>query len=256
MTEKVQGAQSFARTMSVLQQIADATSPPGLAELLADGTLTRSTLYRILSSLEAEKLIWRSDDKRYRLGTRLISLAHRALAQQDVRSVARDALLALRDETGETVHLAVNANGRMVYIDKIESEQTVRMASSIGTSVAMHSSSVGRAWLSALPTREREAVIDSLVLTAFTSQTITQPDALKAVAEQGARLHYCVENEENEAGIVCFGAAVLDDAQCPIAAVSVSIPAFRLELDERMYAGPLVRCCERISALLGWPGRA
>ena len=70
-----------------------------------------------------------------------------------------------------------------------------------------------------------------------------------------ACLHYCIESGENDAGIVCFGAAVLDDAQRPIAAVSVSIPAFRMESDERVYAGQLVQCCERISALKGWPGR-
>jgi len=255
VTQKVQGAQSFARAMQVLRRIADASSPPGLADLLEDGTFTRPTLYRVLASLEAEQMIRRSDDKRYQLDVGLISLAHRALAQQDVRTVAHEALMALRDETGETVHLAVRSNDRMVYIDKIESDQTVRMASSVGTSVAMHSSSVRRAWLSALPKDERETVIDGFTLAAFTPQTITDSGVLKEAAEQGARDRYCVESEENEAGIVCCGAAILDGQPRPIAAVSVSIPTFRVASDKRKYTAPLVQCCERISALSGWPGR-
>ena len=142
----------------------------------------------------------------------------------------------------------------MVYIDKIESQQTVRMASSVGTGVAMHSSSVGRAWLSALPASQREAYVDGLVLTAFTPRTITRPGVLKKRIAQGARDRFCVENEENEAGIVCFGAAVLGEAQRPMAAVSVSIPTFRVASDERRYADPLIRCCERVSTLMGWAG--
>ena len=255
MTQKVQGAQSFARAVQVLRRIADAPSPPRLTDLLRDEAFTRPTLHRVLASLEAEHMIRRSDDKRYHLDVGLISLAHRALAQQDVRTVAHDSLMALRDETGETVHLAVRSGDRMVYIDKIESGQTVRMASSVGTSVAMHSSSVGRAWLSALSKDARETVIEGLTLAAFTPQTITDLGVLKEATAQGARDGYCVESEENEAGIVCCGAAIVDGRERPIAAVSVSIPTFRVASDKRKYTAPLVRCCERVSALIGWPGR-
>jgi len=98
---------------------------------------TRPTLYRILSPLEAEGIVIKANGKRYRLGARLIGLANGALAQVDVRSIARLALAALHDETGETVHLAIRNHDEMVYVDKIDSREVVRMSSTIGTRVSL-----------------------------------------------------------------------------------------------------------------------
>lgn len=254
MNGKVQGAQSFARTMALLQRIADSESPPGLTELLGDGELTRPTLYRMLASLETEGLVRRTEDRRYRLGTRLVSLAHRALAQHDIRTAAHEALMTLRDATGETVHLAVRSDDQMVYIDKIESRETVRMASGIGTRVAFHSSSVGRAFLCALPVAESDAVLGQLELTRFTPRTPTSQARVRTLLTQGRKLGYCMESEENEAGIVCFGAAIVDAGNRPVAAVSVSVPMFRKAEDDKRYWQPLVRCCAQISSASGWIG--
>ena len=74
MAASVQGAQSFARTMDVLQQIADARRPLSRAELVQLSGLTRPTLYRIIASLESEGLIEANAENRYRLGGRLVSL--------------------------------------------------------------------------------------------------------------------------------------------------------------------------------------
>ena len=96
---------------------------------------TRPTLYRILSSLEAEGVVIKASGKRNRLGARLIGLANGALPQVDVRSIARLALAALHDETGETVHLAIRNRDEMVYFYKIDSREVVHMSSTIGTRV-------------------------------------------------------------------------------------------------------------------------
>lgn len=98
---------------------------------------TRPTLYRILSSLEAEGVVIKASGKRNRLGARLIGLANGALPQVDVRSIARLALAALHDETGETVHLAIRNRDEMVYFYKIDSREVVHMSSTIGTRVPL-----------------------------------------------------------------------------------------------------------------------
>lgn len=247
----IPGAQSFSRSMAVLQLVADNSEAPTVGDLTRRSDLTRSTLYRILAALEAEGLIRQGLDKRYRLGSRLIGLAHRALAQQDIRSSARDALSALRDETGETVHLAVRMRDEMVYIEKMESAELVRMASTVGTRVPFHTSSVGKAFLAALPEPEAEALIDRLDLSAVTDRTVTDARRLRERVGAARRLGYSSDEEENETGIVCFGAAIRDSTGLPVASVSVSVPTFRLKEDRGIYWRPLLTTCASISEQLG-----
>ena len=255
MSSAVQGAQSFARSIGVLQIIADAGVPLSRTTLMQRCALTRPTLYRIIASLEAEGLIETTGDNQFRLGGRLVSLARTALAQNDVRRVAAPVLAELRDATGETVHLAIRTGDELVYIDKIESHQAVRMASSIGTRVPMHSTAVGKAYLSALSAPEADALIDRLRLTAVTEFTTTGRRALKKSVSVARTHGYVREVQENEIGIVCFGAAICEDVNRPIASVSVSIPLFRVGEATR-YSGPLMEAVASISRQLGYIGKS
>ncbi len=123
-----------------------------MADLCKVAKLPRATVYRIVDALRAEGLV---DDvqpgNKLVLGSRLISLASRSWATFDLRTLAHAHIEALRNRTGETVHLAVPSGLEMVYIDKLESPQTVRMTSRIGTRISLHGSSVGKAYLAALP---------------------------------------------------------------------------------------------------------
>ena len=246
-TEKIKGTQSFSRSMNVLQLIADQVEPPGVTELLALSSLTRPTLYRILSSLEAEGVVIKTSGKRYRLGARLIGLA-----QVDVRGIARSVLTALRDETGETVHLAIRNRDEMVYVDKIDSREVVRMASTIGTRVPFHSSSVGKAYLAALPNIEAKKIMDRLCLAPLTQHTSTDLQYVSEKVEAARVLGFSFDEQENEDGIVCYGAPIRDGSGLPVASVSISIPMFRLNADKTHYSRPLVSRCAEISKMLGF----
>jgi DNA-binding IclR family transcriptional regulator len=251
-SEKIKGTQSFARSMTVLQLIAEQDEAPGVSELLSLSGLTRPTLYRILSSLEAEGLVLKTRDKCYRLGARLIGLAHTALAQVDVRQLAQPALTRLRDETGETVHLAIRNLDELVYVDKIESRELVRMASTVGTRVPFHSSSVGKAYLAALPKDHAEQIMNRLRFSALTANTSRDLEELREKVELTRERGYSFDDQENEDGIVCFGAAVQDGSGLPVASVSISVPVFRLNKDMGHYWRPLVERCAEISRGLGF----
>jgi DNA-binding IclR family transcriptional regulator len=238
--------------MNVLQLIAEQDEAPGVSELLSLSGLTRPTLYRILSSLEAEGLVVKNRDKCYRLGARLIGLAHSALAQVDVRQVARPALASLRDETGETVHLAIRNLDELVYVDKIESRELVRMASTVGTRVPFHSSSVGKAYLAKLPKDEAEQIMTRLRFAPLTANTSRDLQELRKKVQLTRERGYSVDDQENEDGIVCFGAAIQDGSGLPVASVSISVPVFRLNEDKSHYWRPLVERCAQISRRLGF----
>lgn len=252
MSKSIQGTQSFARNMNVLQQIADASTPPSRAELMQHCRLTRPTLYRIIASLEAEGLIAATKDNRYALGGRLVRLARQALAQNDVREIAGPSLRRLRDTTGETVHLAIRSGDDLVYIDKFESREVVRMASAIGTRVTFSSSGVGKAFLSALPVSEAESLIAQMTIRKITPFTTTDHRAVKNIVSQARAAGFVCDNQENEIGIVCFGAAICEGTDRPVAGVSVSVPLFRLREDFSRYSDPLLAAVAEISAKVGF----
>lgn len=247
MAKQVQGTQSFARSIGLLQHICDCKNPPTLAELLDECAFTRPTLYRLLNGLESEGLIVQLKDKSYKPGPRLINLARSALAKSDIRDRARDALGRVRDQTGETVHLAVPSGDGLVYIDKIESLETVRMNSTIGTFVPLHSSGVGKAYLSALPEEKLAAFLENATLESITPFTTTDPIQLRAQINQCRAQGFVFDNQENETGIACFGAPILDENAQPIAAVSVSVPLFRLKDETSRYSSALLDCVRELS---------
>lgn len=246
---KVAGTAAFSKFMEVLQIVADADEPMTIAGLTRATGFPRPTVYRIAAALVAEGMLQECPRTgTLTLGTRLMQLASRSWSRSDLRLAAAEALKALRDITGETVHLAVPNDTSMIYIEKLESTSAVRMASRIGTSVSMHSTAVGKAYLSALAPAARTALIARLAFTRFMPDTIVTPEALTAQVELFTRQGWSVDAEENEAGIYCFGAPVLDPQGQPVAAVSVSTLRFRQKPDpESAYVKPLLEACREIS---------
>lgn len=244
------GTAAFGKFMQVLQLVADAEAPPSAADLVRASGFPRPTLHRIVAALQAEGLLCPgSRPGTLALGPRLIMLASRSWGRSDLRLAAVEALKALRDQTGETVHLAVPSSGRMVYIEKLESPSAVRMASRIGASVDLHSTAVGKAWLAALPPTRCDALLPGLVLAAHTPKTVPTLDALRAQLAEVRQRGWSVDDEENEAGIYCYGVAILGADGAPVAAVSVSTLRFRQRADpEAAYVAPLLEACRAVAA--------
>jgi DNA-binding IclR family transcriptional regulator len=261
---QVAGTAAFSKFMAVLQTVADAGSPPTMPDLVRASGYPRATVYRIVAALLQQGLIAETASPvaggsvRYALGPRLLSLASRAWSQLDLRAALADDLQALRDETGETVHLAVPAGREMIYIDKLESQGPVRMASRVGGRLALHCTAAGKAYLAALPTDEAQALIGSLALTGRMPHTITEPAALRDELTRIRQRGYAVDDEENERGIVCYGVAIAVQGGQPLACVSVSTLQYRQQgTPSSRYIAPLMRLRDAANAKISaWPAAA
>lgn len=253
---KIAGTAAFSKFMAVLQLIADQEAPLSIAQLAVLSGYPRPTVYRILGALMAEGMVVENPrSKQYEVGPRLIHLASRAWDRSDIRTTAIEPLRQLRDITRETVHLAVPSDHSMVYIEKLESPQAVRMDSRIGTRVTLYSSSVGKAYLAGLEQAPRERLMRALHLEAFTANTHTTLAALRADVEETRTRGYAEDREENEAQIFCYGAAIVGADGVPVACVSVSIPLYRRLPDaQQAYVTPLLQACATISRKLAGPG--
>lgn len=253
-TAQVAGTAAFSKFVHLLQLVADRDTAMTVAELCKVSGYPRPTVYRTVYALIAEGLLSESVvSGRLELGPRLIQLANRSWKRSDLRLLAMADLTRLRDITGETVHLAVPNADQMVYIEKLESPKAVRMTSRVGTSVAMHSSSVGKAYLAFLDEAPREQLLRELPQPwkVFTPQTLTDVAALRVQLERYRERGWAIDDEEQEAGIRCFGAPIFGKQGAPVACISVSTLLFRQEEDvQRKYVAPLLEACRSISRLL------
>jgi IclR family KDG regulon transcriptional repressor len=244
---------SVVRTLTLIEALSAHPAGATITALAAELALPKSSVFRMLHTLLEFGYV-RQDPttERYALGSRFLHLAASVEHGSDVRSLAHPLLVELSARTTETVHLAVPVGTHMVYIDKIDSPRAVVMASRIGEQLPLHCSALGKAYLSAMPADERRTIVDGLPLDRRTKRTLADPDALLDDLETCARRGFAIDNVENEEGVRCVGAAILDDRHRPIAALSVSAPASRLSLGAARKVGP--HCAEtaaRVSRELG-----
>jgi len=252
-SRKVPGTAAFSRFMTVLQAIADAPGELGIADICERSGLPRATVYRITAALRAEGMI--AGQQAFTLGPRLIDLASRSWENFDLRHLAHDTLRQLRDQTGETVHLAVPSGLEMVYIDKLESLQKVRMTSRIGTRVLLYASSVGKAYLALLAEDERHGMLDRIVYRRMTAHTISGRSELERELAQVAERGYALDREETELEILCIGAAIRNHAGEPVGGISISVPKYRFRPEtRRKHAKLVVEAARQISARIAHAG--
>lgn len=246
--QSVQGTASFSKFMAVLQAVADSPGKLNMGELTRVVQFPRATTYRIIAGLIAEGLVVQDPNGTYSLGSRLIQFASRSWESSDLRTTARPFIEALRNDTSETVHLAVPSGNGMAYIDKLESPNAVRMTTRIGARVEFHSTSVGKAYLAALSEERAQEIISTLGLQRFTQFTITDPVAFAEEICKTRERGYSYDHEENELDIRCFGSMIYDRSGEPVAGVSISIPLYRYkEEDHSIYARKIRETAAAIS---------
>lgn len=244
-------SQSLSRALTILGLLGDESR--SLDELAGTLDVHKTTVLRLLRTMEIDRFVQHDADHRYMLGSRFFELANRALEQRDVRTIARPHLAELNTKTGQTIHLAAYESGEVIYIDKFDSKQSVRMYSRIGRPAPLHCTAVGKVLVSARSRSEQEQIAERIVYTPFTEKTIDSParylQELELVAAQG----YAEDHEEHETFVNCIGVPIRDGTGSTVAAVSMSVPDMLLDHAQVLATLPEVhRAAAAISADLGW----
>jgi DNA-binding IclR family transcriptional regulator len=245
------------RALAILQMLSAEGPDLSLGEISGKLDLHKSTVHRLIMVLERHRLIERnSGNGRIRLGLKLFELGTRAVSQLDLRERARPVLERLVLETSETVHLCILDDTEVVYVDKVEPARSVRMSSSVGRRNPAYSTALGKAILAYLPEERVEAIVRKQGLKPLTANTITSLLDLKtelaAIRDRG----YAIDDEESEEGVRCVGSVVRDVTGAPVAAISVSGPAFRLTREKlKSISRPVVSAASTLSAEMGFQQR-
>jgi IclR family acetate operon transcriptional repressor len=226
-----------------------------LGEAARGAGLHPSTAHRLLAALARHGFVQTGTAPgRYLLGLRLAELGQVALDTLELRAKARPVLERLMEGTRETVHLMVLDGPRGLYVDRVESPQRVRVASTVGQREHLHCSAVGKAILAHLPPARLETII-ARGLPRLTARTLTHPGRLRRHLAAVARRGFALDNEEGESGIRCVGAPIFDHRGDVVASISVAGPAYRLPQSRLLAWAPEVReAAAAISTTLGYPG--
>jgi len=224
--------QTIERASSILDILGQSPNGISIRELSSKIKLPKGTIHRLLSSLSYFGYV-RQDPKtrNYLLGFKLVELGNLLLNQLDLRKEAEPFLKDLAERTKETVHMVLLDRNEVVYIDKVETDQHtsgLRMASRVGLRNPAHSSAVGKVLLAHFSEEELNNFTKEKGLLKRTENTITDPGRLREHLSIVRAQGYAIDDEENEKGIRCVAAPIYNEVGKPVAAMSISGPAFRI----------------------------
>lgn len=247
------GARGASVIVNVLQVIRCFTVDEpvlGVTEIAARVGLHKSSVSRILATLEQEQVVEREEaSRRYRLGLGLIAVAGPLLANLDVRRVAMDDLRELSAETAETAALSIWDGTAAVTVEQVPSRQQVKHTSVLGSRYATGLSASVQVFLAHEPPEHVHSLVDS---GRIRFDTPTGPDGflerLAAVRDQGHAVNLG-ETSPDEVGIA---APVHDHRGTVVACVLVAAPHFRVPDDQVPALATACReAARRISLRLG-----
>lgn len=196
------------------------------AELLG---VAPSTAHRLLSTLQANGFVTQDPvTRRYGPGPALLGVALASLRRVDVRRVARPHLAALSVETRETVNLAVPEGATVRIIDSVEGSEVVRVSARTGEVVPAHLSAAGKVLLAGLRDDEVLRLVPDAQLLGGGGAPGSRQELLAELADV-RRQGYATSYEESARGLAAVGVGVRDARGRMLAAISVSVPAERLQ---------------------------
>ncbi len=246
--------QSIARALRLLDTLADSRGEIGIVGLSQRVALHTSTVHRLLATLAAQGYVRQNPDTgRYTLGPKAIRLAEAYLGQLDLRRAAHPFLDRLTHETGETANLVIRDGRAALYLDKVESPQSLRIFSHIGRRAPLHCTAVGKVLLANAPPAQLDGLLGEGPLERLTKRTITSVGQLRrelaAVRAQG----YALDREECEEGGRCIAVPVRDATGQTVAALGISSPSVRMSARRMQELVPaVVRSGRELSERLGF----
>ena len=240
------------RPLTALEHLTRASEPLTRAQLARSMGIPKTTLMRLLRAMESRGYVMGMPAERgFVPGPRAINLALRALRGPNIRRECRATLRELVRKLGETCNLTVPDAGRVLYVERVETTELLRMHLLPGTWVPMHSTASGKLFLASLPLYERRRVLDQLRLRRSTPRTLVDRPALEAELERIAQRGVGIDNQEFVQGMVAVAVPVLSGDGRVLAAVACHAPTARRSLDDLLKSVPdLQRAAEAIAPAL------
>lgn len=239
------------RGLRILAEFSPREPVLGAPELSKRLGIPRTTVFRLLQTLESLGFLERADkDRNYRLGVAVLRLGFEYLSSLELTDLGLPVIESLRDATGFTAHIVIRDGRDVVFVAKAQNAGnafgSVRV--NVGTRLPAHATTHGHVLMGDLSLAQLRALYPERALERVTKATPETVDALFDVIRDDARRGYGIGNSAFERDISVVTAPVRNEASRIVAVVTVTVP--RPEIDAALVAEGLVEKVARAAAEL------
>ncbi|WP_354732282.1 IclR family transcriptional regulator [Actinobacillus pleuropneumoniae] len=258
MTDKESaGSQTLVRGLKLLELLSQYPNGCPLAQLSELANLNKSTVHRLLQSLQQEGFVRPAPTTgNYRLSTKCLAIGQRALSSLNILHIAAPHLEALNLKLGETVNFAMREGNHAILIYKLEpTTGMMKTRAYIGQRLQLYCSGMGKLFLAY---DKAEYIphyweIQHDTIQQLTPNTITTVPAMNAELEKIRRQQFAMDDEENEMGVSCIACPIFDHQGQVNYAISISLSTARLkQVGIDTLRSELQTTAHKISEELGW----
>ena len=176
--------------------------------------------------------------------------------QRTLHEAVLVSMTELRSRTGETVQVGVLDGREVVYVERLDSPNTLRVFTQVGRRVSAHRTSSGKAILAFVSKSRRDELLKGWVLDNKTEFTISDPVALREELVLTRRRGYAENRQESEMGVVSVAAPIRDSTGFAVAALSLAGPLERMDENHTTYANAVIALARTVSRQMGWVGNS
>ena len=236
---------SAGRTLDLFEIFSSLKTSLTLTDLSRQLEWPASSCFALVRTLESRGYIYEVSSRRGFYPTRrMLDRAMVISANDPISEMTNEVLTQLRDATNETVILGRLQSNRVVYLSVIEPAQSIRYTALPGDLKPLHASAMGKALLGALPSLERDKVLDAIELKRVTPATITNRRKLISHLEEGQARGWQMTRSENVSDVMAVARPVkLAGDQYGVA---IAGPVHRMEASVDRHVKSLLGACAQL----------
>ena len=220
---------SIKRAIQILNLYRDGERYIGITEMARRLDLSKTTVFRIVRSLEAEGwLVQSSDSSKYGLGFEILAVASSLYRRYDWRDIVLEVMTDLKNVVDETVTLSAYAVDAGICIEKVDCAEQIKLASERGQIIPLHAGATGKTLLANLPKEERKRILQK-ELVRYTDRTLVDPEKLWEELDQIQKQGYAVTTGESNEGAMAIGVPIFDREGKLLYGLSVAGPLERMQ---------------------------
>jgi IclR family transcriptional regulator, pca regulon regulatory protein len=248
--------EALARGLDILELFSPQSPALNMTDVLSRLHLSKSTIFRLLSTLETLGYLERDPaTRRYRPSIKVLHLGFAVINSLEVRQVARPYLERLAQELEETVSLCVLDGDHVTYVDRVRNQSIVGVSLKVGSRIPAHCASIGKVLLANLTSDELDRFLRDTTFVRCTPRTTSEPEVLHSELMAVKKNGYAICDGELAVGLRAAGAPLLNHLRKAVAAINVSGAATTISVNrlKKIIVPAVVRTAAQISYALGFP---
>ena len=242
---------SIKRAIQILNLYRDGERYIGITEMARRLDLSKTTVFRVVRSLEAEGwLVQSSDSSKYGLGFEILAVASSLYRRYDWRDIVLEVMTDLKNVVDETVILSAYAVDAGICIEKVDCAEQIKLASERGQIIPLHAGATGKTLLANLPKEERKRILQK-ELVRYTDRTLVDPEKLWEELDQIQKQGYAVTTGESNEGAMAIGVPIFDREGKLLYGLSVAGPLERMQqMGEEFLKESIIRAAEQMTRMM------